>query len=174
MQLLSMSLAFIEHLCEFISDAFREVNRGLDATDTQSWDLVCFVVQQVFQSSFEKARRSVGTGASDPKNRLLFGSHLLLASIRTVHEARLRQSTGLSNHPIVSSSYVKFLMANINAGEMLQLKEECTTLTVKLEATASTAEAAKRTADSAVSTAKTAKSTAESAKRSAEAASGRN
>ena len=92
LQLMTISIAFIEHLCEFISDAFREVNRGLDATDSQSWDLVCFVVQQVFQSSFEKARRSVGSGAADPKNRLTFGAHLLLASIRMVHAARLLQS----------------------------------------------------------------------------------
>ena len=112
----------------------------------------------------------MGSGAADPKNRLTFGAHLLLASIRTVHAARLLQSTSLNNHPIVSSSYVKFIMANVNAGEMLQLKEECSTFAVKLESTASIAEAAKRTADSAVSSAKSAKFTAESAKKTAEAA----
>ena len=61
-------------------------------------------------------------------------------------------------------------MANVNAGEMLQLKEECSTFSAKLESTASIAEAAKRTADSAVSSAKSAKFTAESAKKTAEAA----
>ena len=71
--------------------------------------------------------------------------------------------TGLQNHPIVSASYTKFILSNVNAGEVRDLREEVTCLTAKLEATAHIADAAKRTADQAVTASKAAKIAADAA-----------
>ena len=160
--LLSQSISFVEHLVDFISDAYREINKS-ESTSAQSWDLVCYVIVQIFIASFEKARKSVGSAATDPTNRLTFGGHLLLASLRTVQVGGHLEYTGLQNHPIVSASYTKFILSNVNAGEVRDLREEVTCLTAKLEATAHIADAAKRTADQAVTASKAAKIAADAA-----------
>ena len=160
--LLSQSVSFIEHLCEFISDAYREINRS-EATAVQSWDLVCFVVHQLFVTSFDKARRSVGSSVSNPTNRLSFGSHLLLATLRTVQVGVTLERTGLHNHPIVSASYTKFILSSVNAGEVRDLKDNVQALTTAIQDAVSGAKVAKQNADAAISTAKAAKVTADRA-----------
>lgn len=160
--LLSQCVSFIEHLCDFISDAYREINRS-EATAIQSWDLVCFVVHQLFVTSFDKARRSVGSSVGDPTNRLSFGAHLLLATLRTVQVGVNLERTGLHNHPIVSSSYTKFILATVNAGEVRDLKDTVEKLSSGIEDAVAGAKVAKQNADSAISTAKSAKATADKA-----------
>ena len=167
--MLAKSITFIEHLCEFISNAYREINKS-QSTSSNSWDLICYVISQIFVSTFDKARRSIGSGGGNPNERLAFGAHLLLSALRTVHVGSELEFVGLENHPLVSASYTKFILSNVNAGELKDLREAVTTVQTTCNSTQQTAESARKTADQAVTTAKKAQTTAIEAKSKAEAA----
>lgn len=160
--LLSKSVSFIEHLCTYMSESYREINKS-PGTAVQSWDLICFVVTTIFVDAFGKARKTVGSAVHNPSKRLKFGSYLILSAVRSTEVAVVLQSTGLENHPVVSGAYTKFILKSVNAGEIRDLKDQVAVVSSQVVEAASSADVAKRNADSALSTAKAAKAAADRA-----------
>ena len=144
--LLADSVTFIQHLCDFMSQAYRQINKS-DRSAAASWDVVCYVVQQLFIQSFHTVRSSIGSAHLDTQDRLAFGSSLILNALRANSVANSLERDGIENHPIVSASYTKFILDTVNAGDVSELSTEVQAMEAKLITSAKQVEAASKKAD---------------------------
>ena len=150
--LLADSVTFIQHLCDFMSQAYRQINKS-DKSAGASWDVVCYVVQQLFLQAFQTVQTSVGSAYLDTQDRVSFGSSLILNALRANSVAMSLERDGIENHPIVSAAYTKFILDTMNAGDILELVQEVQGMEAKITTQNNKVDNANKKADSAKTTA---------------------
>ena len=117
--MLSKSMEFISQLSAFISETYADINRThKDATE--AWELVCYVVEQIFKNQFSVAR-SVAKGNLDTIDMRKLGARILWSSMRTISVADEYMAQSIANHPSVSASYIRFLVSNTQTAAVAAL-----------------------------------------------------
>ena len=81
-EMLSRSIEFISSLSDFISDTFEEVEVAT-GEKTRAWDLVTYIVEQMFKDEFHIVRSPVRTGL-DPHSPRQTGLKILWGTLRTM------------------------------------------------------------------------------------------
>ena len=119
--MLSKSLDFISQLSMFISETYADIHRTHRNAD-EAWDLVCYVIEQIFKNQFSIAR-SVAKGSLDTIDMSKLGARILWSSLRTLNVADEYMSQSIANHPSVSSSYIRFLVSNTQTFAVAELKK---------------------------------------------------
>ena len=118
-KMLSKSLEFITAVNTYITDTYKEVLQS-SGDPAIAWDLVTFIVQQMFKEEFHVVRAGV-RGGIDPARPKLTALRIMWATFRTMEVVESFLRLGIKNHPSVSGSYVRFMVTNSQAAEVRSL-----------------------------------------------------
>jgi hypothetical protein len=96
---------------------------------TRAWDLVTYIVEQMFKDEFHIVRSPVRTGL-DPHSPRQTGFKILWGTLRTMELVEKFLQVGIANHQAISACYTKYMVTNSQAAEVKKL----TTQVAELEA----------------------------------------
>ena len=121
-EMLSRSIEFISSLSDFISDTYKEVEVAT-GEKSRAWDLVTYIVEQMFKDEFHIVPLPVRTGL-DPHSPRQTGLKFLWGTLRTMELVEKFLQVGIANHQAISACYTKYMVTNSQVAEVKKLTSQ--------------------------------------------------
>ncbi len=169
-KMLSKSLEFITAVNTYITDTYKEVYQS-SGDPAVAWDLVTFIIQQMFKEEFHVVRAGI-KGGIDPAKPKTMALRIMWASFRTMEVVESFLRLGIKNHPSVSSSYVRFMVTNSQAAEVRKLLDQMVSFEKEFKSLKSDFASVEKKVTSIQTTADKAMSVANAAKKKSESGGG--
>ena len=120
-KMLASSSKFVRSLFEYMTECFEHLNPSFpSATDT--WELVCFSVEEVFLNEFAPARSAlVERDFNSPQKLALDVIWVNLRGMRVVEEFL---QAGIKNHPSMNGAQIRFVIKQAGANNTIRLEQQ--------------------------------------------------
>ena len=161
--MMTRSIEFVVAMNSFITDTYREALAS-SGDEVDSWELVTFIVQQIFKEEFHEIRATVRTGL-DPHHPRRTAVKIIWGALRTMQVVDEFLAIGIGNHPSVNTNYVKHMVTSAQGSELKAAVKKVKIMEVEIKELKKAVESADRKASAAQGTADKAVSAANKTKK---------
>jgi len=131
-KMVHLSIKFVRELFSYMDDAYIELNAAFKSS-SETWDLVCFSVEQIFRNEFMAARSGMSTIDLKADNQRETAANVFWVNLLTLQVAEDFMRVGIKNHPAMSASHIRFVLTQTRKGGVGELEAKVKALEAKVE-----------------------------------------